>query len=308
MASPLERARRTLLGAHDLRIDTEQLQPTCVAVASNGAFALVGCTDGSVRLAALGSARAAHQLAFLGQLVSRGLNNSLLVTISIADDCRHAFAGAQKGATEALAWDFSAAPVAGGAHEIVDATRQESRSDSKLRGFVACARAAPCDYRLLWCVPGGVQTGSTRLQDQVCLMWSSRFEDSLVASHPFVSALTRYALPPLPNLPEPVPSSSPRPSKRTVQSRPENSTRAPGFGAATIARESVFGSRQNSPRATQNPTLPPRAPPSTPERNSTPTQTTSAFPRNPRPPHSLARISERIRALVHRPPVGIHPS
>ena len=143
MASPLERARRTLLGAHDLRIDTEQLQPTCVAVASNGAFALVGCTDGSVRLAALGSARAAHKLSFLGQLVSRGLNNSLLVTISIADDCRHAFAGAQKGATEALAWDFSAAPVAGGAHEIVDATRQESRSDSKLRGFVACARAAP---------------------------------------------------------------------------------------------------------------------------------------------------------------------
>ena len=149
MASPLERARRTLLGAHDLRIDTEQLQPTCVAVASNGAFALVGCTDGSVRLAALGSARQAHKLSFLGQLVSRGLNNSLLVTISIADDCRHAFAGAQKGATEALAWDFSAAPVAGGAQEIVDATRQESRSDSKLRGFVACARAAPCDYRLL---------------------------------------------------------------------------------------------------------------------------------------------------------------
>ena len=144
-----EAARCRLLGApRSLDLGEGVCTPTSVAIARNGAFALVGCTDGSVRLAALGGARP-HETAVLGQLMSRGLNNTLLVTCSVADDCRAAFAGAQKGATEVLAWDLSASWARGTAERVVDGARRESNADSKLRGFVACARAADDDYRLL---------------------------------------------------------------------------------------------------------------------------------------------------------------
>ena len=133
---PVTAARARLASAHKRELSFDAIQPTSVAIAANGAFVLVGCTDGSVRLAAVGGKRSC-ETRVLGQLVSRGLNNSLLVTISIADDCRTAFAGAQKGATEVLAWDFSGSCGLSTADEIVDATRQESSSDSKLRGFVA---------------------------------------------------------------------------------------------------------------------------------------------------------------------------
>ena len=144
-----EAARSRLLGApRSLDLGEGVCTPTSVAIARNGAFALVGCTDGSVRLAALGGDRPAETV-LLGQLMSRGLNNTLLVTCSIADDCRAAFAGAQKGATEVLAWDLSASWARPTADLVVDGARRESNADSKLRGFVACARAGDGDYRLL---------------------------------------------------------------------------------------------------------------------------------------------------------------
>ena len=98
----LEGARRRLITAHGQRVSLE-LAPTSVAIARTGAFALVGCTDGSIRLCAMGSKLPP---ANLGQLVSRGMNNTLLVTVAITEDCRTAFAGAQKGATEVLSVDL----------------------------------------------------------------------------------------------------------------------------------------------------------------------------------------------------------
>ena len=82
---------------------------------------MIGTTDGSVRLCALG-AKSPKTCALLGQLVSRGLNTSLLVTISVADDCRTVFAGAQKGATEVLAWTFGSVPSRRG--HSVDGSRR----------------------------------------------------------------------------------------------------------------------------------------------------------------------------------------
>ena len=45
----LEGARRRLITAHGQRVSLE-LAPTSVAIARTGAFALIGCTDGSIRL------------------------------------------------------------------------------------------------------------------------------------------------------------------------------------------------------------------------------------------------------------------
>ena len=99
----IEGARRRLITAHGQRVSLE-LAPTSVAIARTGAFALIGCTDGSIRLCGVGSKLPP---ANLGQLVSRGMNNTLLVTVAITEDCRTAFAGAQKGATRVLAWTFA---------------------------------------------------------------------------------------------------------------------------------------------------------------------------------------------------------
>ncbi len=107
----IEGARRRLITAHGQRVSLE-LAPTSVAIARTGAFALIGCTDGSIRLCGVGSKLPP---ANLGQLVSRGMNNTLLVTVAITEYCRTAFAGAQKGATEVLAWTVGAFPTT--AHE-----------------------------------------------------------------------------------------------------------------------------------------------------------------------------------------------
>ncbi|CAH0364042.1 unnamed protein product [Pelagomonas calceolata] len=141
----LEGARRRLITAHGQRVSLE-LAPTSVAIARTGAFALIGCTDGSIRLCAMGSKLPP---ANLGQLVSRGMNNTLLVTVAITEDCRTAFAGAQKGATEVLAWTFGAFPANASPLQIVSTTIQESQSEAKLRGFVSCSRKGADDYRLL---------------------------------------------------------------------------------------------------------------------------------------------------------------
>jgi hypothetical protein len=143
----LEGARRRLAAAHGQRVSLE-LAPTSVAVARTGAFALIGCTDGSIRLCAVG-ARSKLPPANLGQLVSRGMNNTLLVTVAITEDCRTAFAGAQKGATEVLAWTFGAFAANATPLQIVGTTIQESQSEAKLRGFVSCSRKGEDDYRLL---------------------------------------------------------------------------------------------------------------------------------------------------------------
>ena len=98
------RARAAMVRSDSLTLETGTLQPTSVAVAANGSFALVGCTDGSVRLASL-LHREPGALVVLGQLVSRGLNNSLLVTISIADDCGAAFGTGEHPTTRlCLGW------------------------------------------------------------------------------------------------------------------------------------------------------------------------------------------------------------
>ena len=141
----IEGARRRLITAHGQRVSLE-LAPTSVAIARTGAFALIGCTDGSIRLCAMGSKLPP---ANLGQLVSRGMNNTLLVTVAITEDCRTAFAGAQKGATEVLAWTFGAFPATASPLQIVGTTIQESQSEAKLRGFVSCGRKGEDDYRLL---------------------------------------------------------------------------------------------------------------------------------------------------------------
>jgi len=143
----LENARQRLAAAHGQRIAFE-LAPTSVAVARTGAFALVGCTDGSIRLCAVG-ARSKLPPANLGQLVCSGMNNKLLVTVAISEDCRTAFSGAQKGATVVLAWTFGSFAKSATPQQIVATTIQESQSEAKLRGFVSCSRAGEDDYRLL---------------------------------------------------------------------------------------------------------------------------------------------------------------
>ena len=118
-----------------------ELAPTSVAIARTGAFALIGCTDGSIRLTPWAvTPPAGLDARFRGMSV-------LCWSLSRSEDCRTAFAGEKRGPE--CGWTFGAFPANASPVQIVSTTIQESQSEAKLRGFVSCSRKGADDYRLL---------------------------------------------------------------------------------------------------------------------------------------------------------------
>lgn len=147
------------------RCELPGVLPTSVAVAPNGTCALIACADGAVWLLSL---EGAGQASMVGQLVARGLNNTLVVNVAIADDCRLGFASACKGATEMLAFDLSRGPAN---------VRSFSHVDAKLRGLLACVPDKGSSY-VLACGRGIATCHVWRLTVEPVTSWEILYDFS----------------------------------------------------------------------------------------------------------------------------------
>ena len=94
--------------------------------------------------------------AVAAQVIAKGVTTSLLIHISISEDCRFAFAGVHRGSTEMVAIDLKEIEHHHDMNkrgDILDLISVWKHNDAKLRGFGACIKRKNGEY-LLFCGKG----------------------------------------------------------------------------------------------------------------------------------------------------------
>jgi hypothetical protein len=111
---------------------------TSLAIAPDGLHVVVGFSDGTIFLYELTSI-ASNCGILLGQIVAKGLHNSLLLHVAVPSDGAFAFCGVYRGSTEMIAWELPSRDHDGSWLGNAHTYPRFAHSHSKLKGFGACA-------------------------------------------------------------------------------------------------------------------------------------------------------------------------